>query len=66
MGDLTVSYVRYDAEFCDKLPYIRLKGRWLEQLGWQVGQKVTVEASESAIIIHKKETRHEEAIRPAS
>lgn len=61
MRQLTVSYVRYDSEFGDKLPYLRIKGRWLAKLGWQVGLKVSVEASESAIVIRKKETCHDQA-----
>lgn len=32
-------------------PFIRLQGRWLEKLGFAVGDKVTVTAGEGLIVI---------------
>ena len=32
-------------------PFIRLQGRWLERLGFAVGDKVTVTAGEGRIVI---------------
>ena len=32
-------------------PFIRLQGRWLERLGFAVGDKVTVTAGEGLIVI---------------
>ena len=34
-------------------PFIRIKGRWLEKLGWTIGEKVNVEADKLEIIIRK-------------
>jgi len=34
-------------------PHIRLKGKWLEKLGYRVGSKVTVKACADAIVIMK-------------
>lgn len=32
-------------------PHIRLKGRWLERLGWKIGSEVHVRAKQDSIII---------------
>jgi hypothetical protein len=46
---LTISAVSvYDRlEF----PFIRLRGKWLQALGFQIGQKITVEESTGQLIL---------------
>lgn len=34
-----------------EVPFIRLRGKWLQNLGFQIGQKVTVKESEGQLII---------------
>ncbi len=44
---LTVSAI-YDRQ---ELPFIRLRGKWLQDLGFGIGQKITVEASAGQLIL---------------
>jgi hypothetical protein len=44
---LTISAI-YDRQ---EFPFIRLRGKWLQKLGFQIGQKITVEESEGQLII---------------
>ena len=32
-------------------PFIRLQGRWLEKLGFEIGKKVTVEESQGRLVL---------------
>jgi toxic protein SymE len=34
------------------VPAIRLQGKWLEQLGFSVGQEITVQCQKGCLIIH--------------
>ena len=47
---LTVNYL-YNNGNKKPYPFIRLQGRWLERLGFAVGDKVTVTAGEGVIVI---------------
>ena len=47
---LTVNYL-YNNGNKKPYPFIRLQGRWLERLGFSVGDKVTVTAGEGVIVI---------------
>ena len=55
---LTVHYIYCDP--CQKKPYpfIRLQGRWLERLGFAVGDKVSVTAGERVIVIAPAKEDH--------
>lgn len=33
-------------------PYIRLQGKWLRQLGFEIGGKIQIEGKEGLIVIH--------------
>jgi toxic protein SymE len=45
---LTVSYIHFDQK---RVPYIRLSGPWLENLGFQSGQKVKVQEQRGRLVI---------------
>jgi formylmethanofuran dehydrogenase subunit D len=47
---LTVNYL-YTNGNKKPYPFIRLQGRWLERLGFTVGDKVTVTAGDGRIVI---------------
>ena len=34
-----------------EVPFIRLRGKWLQVLGFGIGQKITVEESEGQLIL---------------
>lgn len=46
---LTVSSV--SAADRREVPFIRLRGKWLQGLGFGIGQKITVEESEGQLIL---------------
>ena len=46
---LTVSSV--SAADRREVPFIRLRGKWLQVLGFGIGQKITVEESEGQLIL---------------
>jgi hypothetical protein len=49
---LTVSYAHYATQAAHvALPYIRLKGKWLERLGFVQGQKIAIEIAEKKLVI---------------
>lgn len=50
---LTVSYINNNSDNPASVPYLRLRGLWLEKLGWEIGDKVEVQASEEEIIIKR-------------
>lgn len=54
---LTVSSVYEGATYhnCREVPFIRLRGKWLQALGFEIGQKFTVEESEGRLILAAKE-----------
>ncbi|MGE5604195.1 MAG: SymE family type I addiction module toxin [Bacteroidota bacterium] len=45
---LTVSSLVADRR---EVPFIRLRGKWLQVLGFGIGQKITVEESEGQLIL---------------
>ena len=47
---LTINYL-YTNGNKKPYPFIRLQGRWLERLGFAVGNKVSVAADEGLIVI---------------
>jgi toxic protein SymE len=47
---LTINYL-YTNGNKKPYPFIRLQGRWLERLGFAVGNKVSVAAGEGLIVI---------------
>ena len=49
---LTVGYVPGDGKH---YPMIRLQGKWLEELGFSVGDRVVVMACEGRIVIVREE-----------
>jgi formylmethanofuran dehydrogenase subunit D len=49
---LTVSYMPGDGKH---YPMIRLQGKWLEELGFKVGDRVVVSANAGGIVINKSE-----------
>lgn len=51
---LTVSAI-YDRQ---ALPFIRLRGKWLQVLGFGIGQKITVEESEGQLILRVVKEDH--------
>ena len=49
MRQLTVS--SRAAPGCREVPFIRLRGKWLQALGFGIGKKFTVEESEGRLIL---------------
>ena len=49
---LTVSYTPGDGKH---YPMIRLQGKWLEEMGFEVGDRVVVMADEGRIVILREE-----------
>ena len=49
---LTVGYVPGDGKH---YPMIRLQGKWLEEMGFKVGDRVVVVADEGRIVIVREE-----------
>ena len=45
-------YPRWDKK--NKVPTIRLKGNWLKEIGFDVGDKIEVECEEGRLVIRKK------------
>lgn len=41
-------------------PFIRLRGKWLERLGWLSGSQVNVQAGTNLIVLSKKAVREKE------
>lgn len=49
---LTVSYTHHQTQSeCVEIPAIRLKGKWLERLGFTYGKKVSVETCDKKLVI---------------
>lgn len=50
---LTIAYVPnvHTGQF--NVPMLRIKGLWLKELGWQIGERVIVEADQDTIQILK-------------
>jgi len=36
---------------CERVPYLKLRGRWLDQLGFDVGARLKVEATHGSITL---------------
>lgn len=47
---ITISY-NYDLRSDSKLPLVRLTGNWLEQLGFSIGKKFSVERSQGKLTL---------------
>lgn len=54
MRELTISYVTPNGG-THYVPFIRLQGKWLSDLGFQIGKKVIVQESKNEIVIRVKE-----------
>ena len=54
----TVTYRYYDTFYngAVKIPEIRVRGKWLESAGFQVGDKITIEIYESRLVIQVENT----------
>jgi hypothetical protein len=51
---LTVGHVYYDlALTIERIPYIRLCGKWLEAAGFQVGDLISVEPQKDGLLIRR-------------
>ena len=48
-----VSYAKYDSEFGPGHPYIRLQGKYLEALGFAIGDTIAVDFEAHCITITK-------------
>lgn len=49
---LTISYTHQETLYkTETIPYIRIKGKWLEKLGFKQGQKINIEASDKKLTI---------------
>ncbi len=49
---ITISYSRFETmEKIERVPFIRLQGKWLTTCGFTLGEKVTVEADHKKLII---------------
>ena len=46
---LTVSY--YSNYNCKETPYIRLQGKWLEDAGFMIGDKIEVREQQEELVI---------------
>ena len=51
-------YIYCDPRQKKPYPFIRLQGRWLERLGFAVGDKVSVTAGEGVIVIAPAKEGH--------
>lgn len=51
---LTVSYANTHRPFV-QVPYLRLRGHWLEDAGFTIGDKVTIEFKENRLMIERLE-----------
>lgn len=45
------------------VPYIRMQGRWLRQLGFEIGRKIEVEEHEGLMVIRVASTDESEGVR---
>ena len=51
---LTVGYTYYDGIYnTEKIPYIRLMGKWLKAAGFNVGDLISVEPQEDGLLIRR-------------
>lgn len=52
---LSISYLAvYNRK---ETPFIRLQGRWLEKLGFEIGKKVIVEESQGKLVLKVEEVQ---------
>lgn len=51
-----------DNDGYDKVPVIRVKGKWLEKYGFKIGQTVTLNAVKGNIIIYNKKLSRKELL----
>ncbi|MCR4436655.1 MAG: SymE family type I addiction module toxin [Clostridiales bacterium] len=63
MGKRTLTVVGQSAYNYKEAPTIRLHGRWLEGLGFKVGEKVTVEEEYGRLIVSRVECDQEPGVR---
>lgn len=53
---MTISYAYHETETKSvAVPYIRIKGKWLQELGFLKGQKIRVQAVDKKLIITVEE-----------
>lgn len=62
MGKRTLTVVGQSAYIYKEAPTIRLHGRWLEDLGFKVGEKVTVEEEYGRLIVSRVECDQEPGV----
>lgn len=49
---MTISYTYQETQYkTETIPYIRIKGKWLEKLGFKQGQKINIQASDKKLTI---------------
>lgn len=54
MRRLTIGYMYYpDTRQGNTYPKLLIQGRWLQRLGWEIGDKVELQESPTEIVIHK-------------
>ncbi len=49
---MTISYTHHETQYkTEIIPYIRIKGKWLEKLGFTKGQKICIKEFDKKLII---------------
>ena len=48
---LTVSWIYHGSASREQIPAIRIQGRWLEKLGFKIGDKIEITEKNEEIII---------------
>lgn len=49
---MTISYTHQETQHkTETISYIRIKGKWLEKLGFKQGQKINIQASAKKLMI---------------
>lgn len=49
---MTISYAHQETQYkTETIPYIRIKGKWLEKLGFKQGQKISIQVSDKKLTI---------------
>jgi len=50
---LTISYATDESRHSQPFPMLRLRGFWMKELGWCIGDKVQVRATSKSIVVRK-------------
>lgn len=54
---MTISYAYHETEDkCVSVPYIRIKRRWLQELGFRRGQNIRIQTIDKKLIIKVEES----------